>query len=150
MEDSQPYLRGAVAAMGFSQIGVAYDRKGRERGVSKFSLSHLFALALDGILNHSVAPLRLATFTGIAVSVLTMGAIVVYVVGSLVLRYDWPRGFATTTVLILFSLSLNAFFLGIIGEYLGRIYKQVKKKPLTIIQESIDGAESVNRAPRAS
>jgi polyisoprenyl-phosphate glycosyltransferase len=137
MEDSQPYLRGAIAAMGFKQIGFPYDREERTRGESKFSMGDLFGLAVDGILNHSIIPLRIATYTGLAVSTITFLAMVIYSIGKFLLGQNWPAGFATTTVLLLLSISLNALFLGIIGEYLGRIYKQVKKRPLTIIEREI-------------
>lgn len=138
MEDAQPYLRGAIAAMGFNQVGVPYERASRVRGKSNFTLPHLFGLALDGILNHSVVPLRIATYTGILVSVGTLLALGLYVFAKVVFGAQWPPGFATTTTLILFSLSLNALFLGIIGEYLGRIYRQVKRQPLTVIENSIE------------
>ncbi len=67
-----------------------------------------------------------------------MLAIVGYIVGRLFLGKDWPPGFATIIVLILGSLSLNALFLGIIGEYLGRIYRQVKRRPLTIVERELN------------
>ncbi len=137
-DDYQPYVRGTVAALGFDQIGIPYNRSERQRGKSKFSFRELIGLALDGILNHSVVPLRMATYLGLVISCLTFLAIVGYGVGRLFFARNWPPGFATIIVLILGSLSLNALFLGIIGEYLGRIYKQVKRRPLTIIEREID------------
>jgi polyisoprenyl-phosphate glycosyltransferase len=142
LDDSQPYLRGTVASLGFSQVGIPYDRVERARGESKFSFGELVGLALDGILNHSVVPLRIATYLGLAVSVLTVLAIAGYVVGRLFLGTSWPPGFASIIILILGSLGLNALFLGIIGEYLGRIYKQVKRRSLTIIEREIDSSAS--------
>lgn len=141
LDDAQPYLRGSIAAMGFEQVGVAYARAGREEGASKFSAHDLLALSLDGILNHSILPLRFATYTGLVVSLLTFVGMAVFLVGRLAFGQLWPAGFATTTMLILLSLSLNALFLGIIGEYLGRIYKQVKRGPNTIIERAIDATE---------
>ena len=138
MDDQTPYLRGAIATMGFRQIGISYNRNERLRGSSKFSYKDLFRLAFDGILNHSIVPLRLATYTGLLISLLTFLGLVFYFVARTVFAAQWPAGFATTTILILFSLSLNALFLGIIGEYLGRIYQQVKRKPLTIIEEKLN------------
>ena len=128
-EDYQPYLRGTIAALGFEQIGI--QRVERDRGQSKFSVKQLIGLALDGIFNHSVVPLRIATYLGLAISCATLLAIVGYLVGRLFLGKNWPPGFATIIALILGFLSLNALFLGIIGEYLGRIYRQVKRRPLT-------------------
>lgn len=140
IEDQKPYLRGTLAALGFDQKGVVYDRTGRQRGESKFSLRDLFGLALDGILSHSIVPLRAATYTGLVISVLTLIALVGYGVGRVFLGKEWPAGFATTRILILLSLSLNALFLGIIGEYVGRIYQQVHRRPLTIVEHRIDRA----------
>lgn len=140
LDDSQPYLRGTIASLGFSQVGIPYDRAERTRGESKFSFGELVGLALDGILNHSVVPLRIATYLGLAVSALTLIAIVGYTAGRVFFGADWPPGFATIIILILGSLSLNALFLGIIGEYLGRIYKQVKRRPLTIVEREIDAS----------
>ncbi len=136
--DQQPYLRGAVAALGFDQKGIPYDRAERQRGRSKFSFGELIKLGMDGILNHSIIPLRIASFIGIIVSVITFFGSLGYVLGKFIFGQNWPAGFATITVLILASLSLNALFLGIIGEYLGRIYRQVKRRPLTIIEKSIN------------
>jgi len=141
-EDNQPYLRGTIASLGFDQIGIPYDRAERQRGQSKFSFGELIGLALDGILNHSVVPLRIATYLGLAISLLTFLGIVAYGIGRLFLGKNWPPGFATLIVLILGSLSLNALFLGIIGEYLGRIYRQVKRRPLTIIEREIRGTNA--------
>lgn len=136
--DKQPYLRGAIAAMGFKQIGIPYDRDARKNGHSKFKLSDLIKLSIDGILNHSTIPLRIASYVGITVATLTSLAVIGVVFARLVFGSEWPAGFASTTILILFSLSLNAMFLGIIGEYLGRIYKQVKTEHVTLIEQSIN------------
>lgn len=138
IEDAQPYLRGTIASLGFKQIGVQYERAIRKRGKSKFPLAQLIHLAMDGIVNHSLVPLRLATYTGLTVSVLTLFATVTLIAGRVLYGQDWPAGFATLSVLILLSLSLNALFLGIIGEYLGRIYHQVKKRPFTVIEKAIN------------
>ena len=140
IESDKPYLRGTLATLGFNQKGIAYDREERHHGQSKFSLRDLFALALDGILSQSTVPLRLATYTGLFVSLLTLLAIVGYAVGRFALRRDWPAGCATTTILGLLSLSLNALFLGVIGEYTGRIYRQTRRGPLTIVEKRIDRA----------
>ena len=96
-EDNQPYLRGAIAALGFDQIGIPYNRSERQRGKSKFSFGELIGLALDGILNHSVVPLRIATYLGLAISMITFLGLVGYAIGRLFLGKTWPPGFATTS-----------------------------------------------------
>lgn len=138
IHDRHPYLRGTIAAMGFQQTGIPYAREGRKEGKTKFSLRSMVSLAVDGILNHSIFPLRLASLTGLCISFLTLIGILVYTVGKLLFYKDWPAGFATTAVLILFSITLNSIFLGIIGEYLGRIYQQVKIKPLVVVETALN------------
>src|SRR4029450_5092140 len=72
VQDSRPYLRGTIAPVGFNQIGVPYDRAARERGESKFPLRRLVHMAIDGILNHSVVPLRISAYVGLTVSLVTV------------------------------------------------------------------------------
>jgi len=138
IEDFQPYLRGTIASMGFEQIGVPYDRRERVWGSSKVPLREMLRIALDGLLNHSVAPLRFATYTGLLVSVGAFCLLIGFLVGKLTFGQNWPAGFATITILILLSITLNTLFLGIIGEYLGRIYRQGKRRPMVIIEEEIN------------
>jgi dolichol-phosphate mannosyltransferase len=143
LDDAQPYLRGTIAALGFEQIGVPYDRDARSHGASKFSLRSMFALSVDGILNHSTVPLRVATYTGLLVSATIVAGLAIFIVSRIVYGAEWPPGFATTTTLLLAGIALNALFLGVIGEYLGRIYKQVKRGPNTIVERMVDGSEPV-------
>ncbi len=138
IDDSQPYLRGAIAAMGFRQKGIPYERHARTRGVSKFSFWDLVRLGLDGVLNHSIVPLRIASLCGVIVTAIVFLAAAGYIGGRVLFGTNWPAGFATLAVLTLAGISLNAFFLGIIGEYLGRIYLQVRARPLTIIEQTIE------------
>lgn len=134
-EDAQPYLRGTIATLGFKQVGIPYDRNARLRGESKFPFSKLVALAMDGILNHSVVPLRFSTYFGLAVSAIMLLSVIGYAATKILFGSQWPAGFATLAALILASISINAMLLGIIGEYLGRMYRQQKKQPLTIIED---------------
>ena len=136
--DANPYLRGTIATLGFRQVGVPYSRGARERGESKFPFSKLLSLALDGILNHSTVPLRIATYFGLGVSVLTLLMMVCYAIGKLAFGRDWPAGFTTLAALILVSISINAMLLGIMGEYLGRMYRQQRAGPVSIIEAAID------------
>lgn len=136
--DATPYLRGKIATLGFKQIGIPYDREARTHGESKFSFSDLMRLAVDGILNHSTAPLRLATYCSQLIFLGALAVIAVYCVGRLTVGRDWPAGFTTLSALVLLSTSLNALFFGIMGEYIGRIYRQVKQTPLTIVEDSVN------------
>ena len=136
--DANPYLRGTIATLGFEQVGVEYDRGARTMGESKFPFSKLLSLAIDGILNHSTVPLRFATFFGMAVSFITILMMIGYAIGRVFFGANWPAGFTTLAALILLSISINAMLLGILGEYIGRMYRQVRDSPLTIIESAID------------
>jgi len=137
IDDTRPYLRGTIATLGFNQLGIDYERGARVRGTTKFSIYDNVMLALDGIINQSVVPLRVATYVGIGVSFLTLLAIMGYLIAYFTVGFRAPAGFTTITVLILGSLSINAMLLGILGEYLGRIYMQMKKKSLSIIEKEL-------------
>jgi glycosyltransferase involved in cell wall biosynthesis len=147
IDDASPYTRGLTSLLASNQTGVAYERAVREKGQSKFPLVKLIGLAVDGFVAHSTAPLRIASFVGILIALVTALASVFYLLGRLFAGMEWPEGFATTTILILFGISLNALFLGIIGEYVGRIYQQVRTRPTTVIERSVNMAPSGSATP---
>lgn len=136
--DATPYVRGLISTLAANQTGVPYERDERKRGKSKFSFLRLVAFAVDGIVSHSTVPLRLASLSGFVVSTLTVLLALFYFVGKLTMGLEWPAGFATEVVLILLGISLNAIFLGIIGEYISRIYKQILQRPITVIENSMN------------
>jgi len=140
--DYYPYIRGLIASFGYEQTGILYKRAQRKSGKSKFNFFDLINLALDGIVNHSITLLRIATYCGFIIFLCAFGFLFVYLAGKLFFGQTWPQGFATLIILGLFSLSLNALFLGIIGEYIGRIYQQVKRRPITIIDKTVNFDEN--------
>jgi polyisoprenyl-phosphate glycosyltransferase len=138
IDDVNPFTRGLTSSLASNQIGVLYDRRARQFDKSKYPFRRLFGLALDGVIAHSVLPLRIASFIGLAIA---FGAVILsvsYIIGRLFFEGAWPSGFATIAVLLLFGIGLNAIFLGIIGEYLGRIYLQVRHRPLTVIEKTVN------------
>ena len=151
-DDERPYLRGFIASLGFRQIGIAYDRGPRVHGETSFNMAQLVALALDGIASHSILPLRLASFAGLGTFAIAIAAIVAYVAMWFWRKDEMPAGFATLAVLMLISLAMNAIFLGILGEYVARIYRQVKPRPLTVVERYVDaaGPDGPSDPPRAS
>jgi glycosyltransferase involved in cell wall biosynthesis len=138
IEDAQPYVRGLISELARNQCSVTFSRNLRQFGKSKFPLRQLIKLGMDGIYAHSIVPLRIATFMGIGIAFLTVLITGGYILGWLLSSGSWPAGFATTIVLILFGISLNAIFLGIIGEYIARIYQQVRVRPTVIIEKSLN------------
>lgn len=134
---ANPYLRGMIAGIGFNQTGISYDRDARIAGESKFNVNRLVRLGLTAVFNHSTVPLRAASFFGtliLAASVL--GAL--YYLLLRVIHPDLPQGLASIHILVLFGIGLNAFLLGIIGEYLLRIYIVLRNDPVAVIQQSLN------------
>jgi polyisoprenyl-phosphate glycosyltransferase len=137
---AEPYLRGLIAGMGFRQIGLTYDRSARTAGESKFNVAKLIRLGLTGVFNHSLVPLRLATVAGICILSLSAIGAIYYVVLKLVFP-GLPRGLASLHILILFGIGFQSLLLGILGEYLLRIYRILRNEPIAIIQDSLNLAE---------
>jgi len=135
------YFRGLRSWVGFKQIGIPYERDIRQLGETKYSLNKLFQLALDGILNFSVKPLYFIFINGLIMFILSLILIIFYgsqkIFGFSFLGTipDEARGFYTTIIIVLFFGGINLTALGIIGEYVGRLYKEVKDRPKYIIQD---------------
>jgi len=138
LNDFNPYVRGVVSSLAARETGIPYDRTQRMHGRSKFPLRKLVGFALDGILGHSVLPLRLASYAGLAISIVIFLLGLLYIFEALLFGRSWPSGFATLIVVILFGISLNAIFLGIIGEYVSRIYQQVRFRPLVVVESALN------------
>ncbi|WP_120631244.1 glycosyltransferase family 2 protein [Ruegeria sp. EL01] len=138
VDDRSPYVRGLISGMGFNQVGFEYDRAARTAGDSKFPFRAMLSLAVDGLINHSLLPLRLASMISLTVGLSMFLLMVGYLIAKVVFGHDWPAGFATTTILLLLSMTLNAMFLGILGEYIGRIFLQSKDLNRPIIEHELN------------
>jgi dolichol-phosphate mannosyltransferase len=121
IHDQDPYLRGLIASLGTRQTGVPYDRAARKKGESKFGMRELVRLSLDAVSNHSVVPLRIASYLAFAVTLLVGGLVIVYLGAWLTQGEALPAG-----------------FIGVQGEYIARIHKQVKEYPLAIIEQQLE------------
>ncbi len=132
-----PYLRGMIAGLGFSQTGIVYDREARMAGESKFNVSRLIQLGLTAVFNHSTVPLRLASLAGgVMLGVSVLGAL--YYLLLRLMHPDLPQGLASIHILVLFGIGLQSLLMGIIGEYLLRIYLILRAEPVAIIQQSLN------------
>jgi glycosyltransferase involved in cell wall biosynthesis len=138
LNDIDPYVRGVVSSFARCETGILYDRGPRLYGRSKFPIAKLVPFAINGIVSHSVVPLRVATYVGLLVSTLTFCTTIGYLCAAIFFGSSWPSGFATMVVVALFGISLNAIFLGIIGEYISRIYQQVRYRPLVVVERAIN------------
>ncbi len=134
MKESHRFVRGMFSWMGFKQIAVPYRREGRFAGKTKYSLVKMFALAVDGIISFSSAPLRMVLNLGLLVSLVSMIAGIVIIVLKLTGGYT-VTGWTSLIVSIFFLGGLQLFVMGIIGEYLGRVFVEVKRRPLYVVRE---------------
>jgi dolichol-phosphate mannosyltransferase len=128
------FLRGLRSWVGFRQIGVEYERQARYAGHTKYSFWHLARLAVDGLVSFSFLPLRIASSIGFVASVTSILAGIYY----LVLRLSGsqePAGFAAIIVAVLFLGGVQLITIGIMGEYVGRIFDEVKERPVYISLE---------------
>ena len=134
---TSPYLRGLIAGLGFKQIGVPYERAARVAGSSKFGLAQLVRLGMTGVFNHSVVPLRVATYSGLFLLALSMlGAL--YYIALRLFQPSLPRGLASIHILVLFGIGFQSLLLGILGEYLQRIYILLRAEPTAIVEQALN------------
>ncbi|HYP52442.1 MAG TPA: glycosyltransferase family 2 protein [Pyrinomonadaceae bacterium] len=145
MPERDRFLRGMVSWVGFRQVPVGYRRAPRFAGESKYPLLKMLRFAADGVLSFSFAPLRLATWTGFFALAVAFAGILYAVV--LRLFFDptqWVRGWASIFVAVLFLGGVQLVSLGIIGEYIGRIYGEVKHRPLYFVRERLGFEETTD------
>jgi dolichol-phosphate mannosyltransferase len=135
MREHHRFMRGLSVWVGFRQTGVLYDRAERFAGSTQYPLRKMVKFASDAITGFSYTPLQLATTMGFWISGIALAVIPVIAVLRLV-GSDFFFGQATTLIAVLFIGGVQLIFLGIIGEYLGRIYDEVKKRPLYIVREA--------------
>lgn len=131
------FMKGLFAWVGFRQIGIKYQRDSRYQGKSTFNYWKLFNLALEGITSFSYVPLRIASAAGAIVSIFSFVYGAYLTVRTMFLGIDVP-GYSSTVVIILFLGGLQLLALGLIGEYIGRIYSEVKQRPLYIVRDIYD------------
>jgi len=131
------FLRGMVSWVGFNQIGVEYDRDERHSGTTKYPFSKMLRFAVDGITSFSDVPLRFASYLGFSASIVAFVYALV-IIGFKVFSLNPPvytPGWASTIVAVLFLGGVQLIGIGILGEYIGRIYDEVKGRPLYLIRD---------------
>ena len=136
MPEQHRYLRGLRSWVGFRQVAVPVERPQRHSGQSKYGFIKLLKLATDGIFAFSVLPLRAATLMG----TLAVGLATTYAVYSVYAKFVLnrvPQGFTALVFMLTFLFGVVLFFLGIVGEYVGRIYEEIKSRPLYVIDRIV-------------
>jgi dolichol-phosphate mannosyltransferase len=133
----KPYIRGAIASYGYASLGIPYTRHERKANKSKFPLHKVFKLGLDGVVNHSSWPLKFSTLSG--TFILSCSIILsLYYVFLKISNHNLPQGLASIHILVAFGIGINALFLGIIGNYLNRIYLILRNEPKFIVSDKIN------------
>jgi dolichol-phosphate mannosyltransferase len=148
MPERDRFVRGMVSWLGFSQIGISYHREARTAGTTKFSFFKMLRFAMDGIFSFSVLPLRVATWIGFAASGLAILGIVIATVERLMGVHGLVKGWTSILIAVLFIGGVQLICIGIIGEYVGRIYGETKQRPLYVVQER--SGFNTKRAPLSS
>ncbi len=141
LPERQRYMKGLFAWVGFPQTSILYDRPGRAAGTTAQDYRRLWSLAGEGITSFSVRPLRLASLLGIATSAIALATTAFYVIKTL-LYGDQVHGFPTLIVAILLLGGLQLLSIGVLGEYLGRMFMETKCRPLYLQQEYLPAAQS--------
>jgi glycosyltransferase involved in cell wall biosynthesis len=144
MPERDRFLRGMVSWIGFKQIAVIYDRAPRSAGESKYSLMKMLRFAVDSVISFSLMPLRLAIWVGFGALAASLAGIVY----ALIIRLyttDWVRGWTSIFTAVLFLGGVQLITLGIVGEYVGRIYAEVKLRPLYVVRERLGFAAEVQK-----
>lgn len=134
--ERQRYLRGLRAWAGFRQLALPVERAGRHAGRSKYSLGRLIQLGLDGIFSFSIFPIRAMSVLGATTALLT-ALFALYALYAKVVLGRSPEGFTALLLVVTFMSGVLLFFLGIIGEYVGRIYEEVKGRPIYIVERVV-------------
>jgi glycosyltransferase involved in cell wall biosynthesis len=145
IDDPYPYFRGLIADIGFESFKIPYKQPARKRGLTKNNFYSLYDMAMLGITNHSKVPLRVATMAGFLMSAVSLVLAVGYLVAKLVFWNWFTVGVAPILIGLFFFSSVQLFFIGIIGEYVGAIHTQVQKRPLVIERERINFGPAIVR-----
>jgi glycosyltransferase involved in cell wall biosynthesis len=141
--DPYPYARGMIAEIGLPYVTIPYEQPLRKRGITKNNFYTLFDLALLGITSHSKVPLRIATIAGFLLSALSLFVAIGFLALKLTFWYSLPAGYAPVVIGVFFLGSVQIFLIGLLGEYVGAVLTQVRKRPLVIEQDFI-AATDVN------
>jgi glycosyltransferase involved in cell wall biosynthesis len=137
-DDPYPYFRGLITEIGFERAEIEFTQPKRKKGRTKNNFYTLYDLAMLGFVNHSKFPLRMASFIGFVVAFASLLVGIGYFIYKLIFWNSFQAGMAPLVIGLFFFAAVQLFFIGIIGEYIGAIYTQIKKRPLVVEKERIN------------
>jgi len=138
IDDPYPYARGLIAEIGYDVVQIPYNQPRRKRGITKNNFYSLYDVAMLGITSHSRMPLRIATMAGFALSALSLVVSIAYLLLKLLFWSQFPFGLAPVIIGVFFFASIQLFFIGLLGEYVGAILTHVQRRPLVFERERIN------------
>ncbi len=138
MDEPYPYFRGLISEIGLEIFFIEYSQPLRFKGITKSNFFTLYDVAMLGITSHSLVPLRLATMLGFSISILSLVVAFVYFILKIIFWDTFNMGVAPIVIGLFFFSSVQLFFIGIIGEYIGSIHAYSKKRPLVIEKERVN------------
>lgn len=142
IDDPYPYLRGLVAELGFDIATVEFEQPRREHGRTKNNFYTLYDMAMLGFVNYSKVPLRMACFLGFGVAIVSFLVALVYLIYKLIYWNTFSAGQAPLVIGLFFFSAVQLIFIGIVGEYVGAVHTQVRKRPLVIEKQRINFEDS--------
>jgi len=137
-DDPYPYFRGLITEIGFERAEIEFTQPKRTKGRTKNNFYTLYDLAMLGFVNHSKFPLRMASFIGFVIAFASLLVGIGYFIYKLIFWNSFQAGMAPIVIGLFFFAAVQLFFIGIIGEYIGAIYTQIKKRPLVVEKERIN------------
>jgi polyisoprenyl-phosphate glycosyltransferase len=140
MPEHHRYLRGLRGWVGFKQIGIQVERDARYAGESKYTSLRLFKLAFDGIMAFSIVPIRAAAILGL-IAIALSGGFTVYSAYVRLVLHQSPQGFTALITIVTFLSGVQLLFLGVIGEYIGRVFEELKARPIYVVSKVIRGTK---------
>lgn len=138
IDDPYPYFRGLISDLGYARAEIPYSQPARRGGITKNNFYTLYDMAMLGITNHSKVPIRLAAMAGFFLSIVALIVAVIYLVLKLIWWQTFDLGLAPLVIGVYFLGSVQLFFIGILGEYIGSIHTQIHHRPLVIEKERIN------------
>lgn len=136
--DNYPYVRGLIAELGYTVTQIDFEQPIRRRGITKNNFYSLYDLAMLGVVSHSKVPLRLAAMSGFLLSIISLFISIAYLILKLVFWDYFSFGMAPVLIGVFFLGSIQLFFIGLVGEYVGAIYTQINKTPMVIERERVN------------
>jgi len=148
LKEKHRFVRGMVTWVGFKQSALYYDREARFAGETKYPFTKMVRFAVDAITSFSIVPLRFATWLGVFAGVMA-GVAALWVMYARLFMHDTVQGWTTIMIAVALGSSAQLIMIGVLGEYIGRIYEEIKRRPLYVVSELVN-FEATTESQRAS